>query len=309
MHKYSYNYLKTFGFKIWICQILILILNKFNILKKLNIKLKVIKNNEILKFLKQNFSDELNYYKNYKSDIEVVSNKIWVFWWQGIENAPELVKKCVQSIKLYNKDKDVIIIDKNNINEYYNIPDYMLKKIELGTMTITHLSDILRFNLLKKYGGFWIDSTIMFTDNVFNTKNFDKFYTVKFKCDDVTSISKGIWCCFFFGGINPEFYEEMSSLLNSYYKKYDLLIDYFLTDYFIKISYENNKLIKDRFDNVNYNNQKIHELQRIMYCKYDEKTYNELLKTNKIHKLSYKNIKKFDEESLYYKIILRGDNR
>ena len=82
-----------------------------------------------------------------------MSNKIWVFWWQGVENAPELVKKCVQSIKLYNKDKDVIIIDKNNINEYYNIPDYMLKKIELRTMTITHLSDILRFNLLKKYFG------------------------------------------------------------------------------------------------------------------------------------------------------------
>ena len=85
---------------------------------------------------------------------------IWVFWWQGENVAPELVKLCIKSIRLNAGNHPVHIITKDNYNEFTNIPDYIIRKLEDGKITLTHFSDILRMNLIAYNGGFWIDSTI-----------------------------------------------------------------------------------------------------------------------------------------------------
>lgn len=50
--------------------------------------------------------------------------------------------------------------------QYVDIPDYILQKYKQGKMTRTHLSDIVRLLLLSKYGGVWIDSTILLTNEL-----------------------------------------------------------------------------------------------------------------------------------------------
>ena len=57
-----------------------------------------------------------------------MDSKIWVFWWQGIDNAPELVKLCIESIKKNLDNHELIIIDKNNLEKYINLPDYIYQK-------------------------------------------------------------------------------------------------------------------------------------------------------------------------------------
>ena len=44
------------------------------------------------------------------SDYNIIekSNKIWICWFQGIENAPELVKACYNSVLKNYKDKEII---------------------------------------------------------------------------------------------------------------------------------------------------------------------------------------------------------
>ena len=37
-------------------------------------------------------------------------NKIWICWWQGLDNAPEIVKACVASIERNAGDNEIIII-------------------------------------------------------------------------------------------------------------------------------------------------------------------------------------------------------
>ncbi len=39
---------------------------------------------------------------------------IWIMWYQGIKNAPELIKFCVQSVIINRGKHPVYIIDKNN---------------------------------------------------------------------------------------------------------------------------------------------------------------------------------------------------
>lgn len=190
MKKNGFKYIKSFGYKLYFTNALVLIFNKLNLFSKMKNKLIIRKNMLIMNYLSKKYSYIINKnYNDFSSDIS--SNIIWVFWWQGIDSAPFIVQKCVESIKKYSGDKRVVIIDKNNISKYYNIPKFIKQKMDSGVISLTHFSDILRFNLLRKYGGFWIDSTIFFTDNLFEKGNFDKFYTVKFECNEQTSISKG----------------------------------------------------------------------------------------------------------------------
>ncbi|MBO5623889.1 MAG: hypothetical protein J5959_19920, partial [Butyrivibrio sp.] len=39
------------------------------------------------------------------------SKTVWVMWLQGIENAPEIVKKCIESQKKYLPEKEFIFLD------------------------------------------------------------------------------------------------------------------------------------------------------------------------------------------------------
>jgi hypothetical protein len=47
----------------------------------------------------------------------------------------------------------------------------------MGKMTVTHFSDILRFNLLKNNGGLWLDATIFV-----NKPIPEKYFTPIFTC-------------------------------------------------------------------------------------------------------------------------------
>ena len=42
----------------------------------------------------------------------------------------------------------------------FNFPDYILEKWKKGQITNTHMTDLLRLELLIKYGGMWLDATV-----------------------------------------------------------------------------------------------------------------------------------------------------
>ena len=88
---------------------------------------------------------------------------IWIMWFQGINNAPHIIKACIQSILINRAKHPVIFLDKSNIKKYLELPEYILSKFEDRLFTITHFSDIVRMALLSKFGGYWIDSTYLIT--------------------------------------------------------------------------------------------------------------------------------------------------
>jgi hypothetical protein len=77
---------------------------------------------------------------------------IWLLWLQGHDKAPLVVRKCYGSWVKNNPGWQVIFLDEHNISDHTEI-----KKD--GNMTDQAFSDILRINLLAKYGGIWADAT------------------------------------------------------------------------------------------------------------------------------------------------------
>ena len=95
-------------------------------------------------------------------DGETLQHAIWVCWLQGIEQAPELVQRCVASVEQYKRpEQQVIILTAQNFSDYVTLPDQMVEKWQQGQITNTHFSDLLRIYALARHGGLWIDATCL----------------------------------------------------------------------------------------------------------------------------------------------------
>ena len=90
------------------------------------------------------------------------SKIIWTLWMQGYENAPELVKSTIDSIRKFAElnNFQFILLEENTIEKYVVFPKLIKEKMDLGVIDYTKISDILRVSLLAKYGGTWVDATI-----------------------------------------------------------------------------------------------------------------------------------------------------
>ncbi len=82
---------------------------------------------------------------------------IWIMWYQGFDEAPEVVQKCLASWKKYNPTWKIISLDKNNLENNINLRDVV--DIHRKDISIQEVSNIVRINLLAKYGGVWVDAT------------------------------------------------------------------------------------------------------------------------------------------------------
>lgn len=79
---------------------------------------------------------------------------VWTCWFQGREQAPPLVERCLASWETRNPSWDVRCLDGVSLRRYVDLPDLAGK-----TITAASLADLLRIRLLREYGGVWVDAT------------------------------------------------------------------------------------------------------------------------------------------------------
>ena len=89
--------------------------------------------------------------ESYSNNSNIVK-KIWIYWDKGWEKAPIICKECLESWKKHNKNWDINELDDKNISKYIT---------PLNIQNIQKKSDNYRLQLLKKYGGIWVDATVM----------------------------------------------------------------------------------------------------------------------------------------------------
>ena len=165
---------------------------------------------------------------------------IWTLWWQGEDEMPSIVRECVGSMKKHANGAEVIVLEKDNYNQYIEIPRVIKEKFNKGNITITHLSDIIRLELLYKYGGLWLDSTVMVSKDIPDLIFEAGFYTIKNGSGgDHENIAKERWTGFILGGRpgNPVV-EGVRQLEKAYWDTHEKLICYFLLDFWINDVYE-----------------------------------------------------------------------
>ncbi len=80
---------------------------------------------------------------------------VWILWYQGWENAPELAKRCLRSWQYHNPGWTIRTLDGENLSAYIDLSDLALPM----ERNLTWLSDLVRMNLLRTHGGVWVDAT------------------------------------------------------------------------------------------------------------------------------------------------------
>lgn len=250
---------------------------------------------------------------NFQNDEIKINNKhikhnaiIWTMWWQGMENAPLLVQRCIETLKEKNPNHKVIIITRENYDKYVNLPEYIIMKLKTNDISITHFSDILRVNLLYQYGGIWADSTLFVTKSIpeeFFNKSFYSINTENYTNDP----SHGRWTTFFMESQRgSRLMKFVAEGFNDYLKKYDQFMDYILFDYFIEIGYETDNKIKGLIDNVPKNNANVFLLRKYLFNSIGSFNYLSDKETF-LYKLSYKDkpslLTKNGEKTIYSEIV------
>lgn len=154
---------------------------------------------------------------------------IWWCWLQGKEQAPHVVQACYNSLKRSLSGYEIRVIDYENWKEYIELPDYIVKKLEKKQIPPALFSDLLRLQLLIKYGGTWIDSTVLCTGNVNDNHNFlnTDLFLFQYTPEGTTNnISISNW--FISANSNNEVLMVLRDMLFAYWKDYNCTLNYYI---------------------------------------------------------------------------------
>jgi hypothetical protein len=95
---------------------------------------------------------------------------IWSFW----EGEPlDLVLRCFESIRIHNPSRSFIVVNRATLPKFLDpSADFPLFHGRRGTpddfSKVKYLDDWVRLKLLEKYGGDWLDASIICTSSVDN---------------------------------------------------------------------------------------------------------------------------------------------
>ncbi len=257
-----------------------------------------------LKLMELSISDLLVLYKTGNPvdvfPLEVTSGSfsgktpLWLCWFQGFENAPEIVQMCRSSL-YKNMDIDtfeVVELTLDNIGDYIAFPDWIIDLYEAEKITLTQLSDMLRMSLLYYYGGVWVDSTYFFPHRIGSEHPLgrDDFYTIKPENKNwERDVTDGRWSGNFIkvsaGHMLPRF---VMNAFYYYYMKNDKSADYFMIDYFIRLAYEHLPEVKRDIDSVNTKQKNVFLLSEVLNKPYSKKALDEACQGTDFIKLGYK---------------------
>lgn len=245
--------------------------------------------------------------------IEGYSDCVWQLWFQGEDNAPEIVKKCISSVKKYcsKHNRKYVLLTDENLFDYVEVPDFMLEKYKNGIFSKTNFSDYIRLILLSQYGGTWVDATVLLTGPVpeeifqqdfFQFKNLpwinrqnqkiptEEQLHIMFELDPQHNV--------YFTGSSWFMHAKPGTLLmnatkkiwEEYWKNEDKLIDYFLFHYILTFVIVNNREAGKIFSKSLslWNADKLMRLASMISCPMDGKKFAVIKEFAPIHKLSYK---------------------
>ncbi len=254
----------------------------------------------LLSFIRPYFKDEINAANKHINDSEVNDTKkyVWTMWWQGEDALPEVLKICYNShLKYIDSNKyQYTMITKDNYSDYVEVPEYITEKLNRGIISFTHFSDLLRVMLVRKYGGAWIDITLLMqaplNPDIFNYTfySFNQKGTSYIPCGFGQSITQCQWAGFFLCSSLPNstLFCFLENCLIKYWKEFDYTIDYFLLNLIIRLGYLEVSSIQQAIDEIPQNNENLYGLQPLMNNPYKETIMSCLCSNTHFFKLTQK---------------------
>ena len=228
---------------------------------------------------------------------------IWTCWFQGMEQAPDIVKKCNQVLR-QKENVPIVVLTDENFTDYVDLPQFILDKYKQGIISPTHFSDILRTALLYQHGGIWIDSTILLMKPIPAAVWGERLFFFQPTPSEITWARMSNH--FLRAHAGECIMERTLRGVFSFWEHHDIIKDYFLYHYIFMVAVkmdEAHHRVTDymmmRFSEEN------HILQKIMFEPFHQGTWEWVQDVSFMQKLTYKDIPTEHLHGSYYDYILK----
>lgn len=234
---------------------------------------------------------------------EKLDNPIWVYWAQGIENAPEIVRQCINSINKYAKS-EVIVLTNENLNDYIVMPESIVSKYKKGNISNAAYSDLVRLALLEHYGGTWVDATVYLSAGIDEYVLNSDFFAYR---DTFGMIENPALYASWFIHAKPEckIIKAARNMAFAYWENENHAVEYLWVYIFLTIAVE----IDDTGVDIPYaSSEYSHRLFEELDKKYNTEKWQYLTGLTQVHKLSYKVTEETkNTNNSFYKFICSGE--
>ena len=221
--------------------------------------------------------------------------RIFTFWAQGFSDAPAIVRRCHEELRRLHPATEIVVLDAASVDEYITLPPHIDRMLAGDP---TKLSDLLRLELLSRYGGVWLDATCLprvrlldILPQLLRPSGFFAF-----------TIRRGQAASWFLAS-EPDHYlvAMMRESHYEYWRHYDHILDYYMFHHIFEALYH----VDDRFRALWDATPTVSRLgatvfRQAMLSPHDPTTFQALIDGCFVHKLTYK----IDESALHRDTLL-----
>ncbi len=221
------------------------------ILSNRSLKSVVYRNRILVKWLTKRYSNLVKRYRSYQAENNEAADEnspVWGLWWQGEETMPEIIRWCHKSKVHAAGGHPLILLDSDSVRDYVEFPPCVWEQYEKGHLRIQHLADMIRVQLLKTYGGIWLDASVYCLGNIPQSDFEREVYSVKCEPNE-RFVSLGHWTTYAIGGKKGN---TLCSFLNDLFIAHcesgKPFIDYYMFDCAIAVAYNTIPSVKEAID-------------------------------------------------------------
>lgn len=234
---------------------------------------------------------------------------IWTAWLQGLELAPRLVRSCIASQRKCFPCYEHRILTLDNYRQWVELPEWVEEKYARGMIPAALFSDVLRVAVLKRYGGVWMDASVLCTG--FGNQQLQKQWTEVensrfavfryYRKGDRYPSGLSNW----FIAATPDnvVLTSVYDMLTAYWRDYDCTIDYYMMHLFISCALKAFPEMEREMPKLN--SRYSFFLGDALSRTYSQEAWQELVDHVAIHKLNYRKAEEAQKNpQSYYNFIL-----
>lgn len=201
---------------------------------------------------------------------------IWVFWWQGLSEAPYIIQTCIRNIRKNAGEHLVHIVDQKTYKDHVQIPEHIEQRLQNGEISLAHFSDYLRMKLLAEHGGLWTDATVFVKKPIDEAVFRMPIWTVRNPNGDTSNISGWEWSINLLGGWKANgLFRAMVDVMEQYWAEHRMVATYFMTDCMIRMIYDRFEKIRAMITAVAPSNEHYYYFQEKFNLPLDPQDYEQ----------------------------------
>ena len=252
------------------------------------------KHRRILEYIEAHCPKTLEKYRGMEAPAHVREPnpeiKVWSMWWQGEDQADKLFRMCIDSARRHTH-RQVVTLDKDNYQQYFAIPDYILQKQKEGKIALQHVCDLMVVSIMAAEGGFFTGATVWWSRDATDELLRAPYWTCRAVSESRVNMSRSRWVGYVMAGRKDfPLFSFTRDCLHEYWKNCDKAVDYLMMDYIFELAYQSIPCVRQALDALpTQNNMLRNELINHLSDPYDPESFKRYTEGDTfLYKLSWK---------------------